>query len=177
MSLAPMYRIRRAAGKGTGRANDHENLVAQEGHYGAVLQGRLRPRSSGCPLLMVIALRWGKHRKRSQAHRCNLRAHVKNNCEKRSWDWPSYAQAASRCGPWFLLAAAAVGQAGYRFSMHGWIHTSSATASVREAIDLDGALTSLFTRLETLSPPAFDVLTLRRYARSADMFQPVFAEL
>jgi len=79
---------------------------------------------------------------------------------KADLDWPSYAAGRSRGAPLFLLAARLVGQAGYAVSMHGWNSHQSATASVREAIDLAGPNVS-YSPLETLSPEAFAVLNLR----------------
>jgi len=48
-------------------------------------------------------------------------------------DWPSYGAGRSRGAPWFLLAALALGQAGYAVLMHG-TNEFSAGASVAEGL-------------------------------------------
>lgn len=52
-------------------------------------------------------------------------------------DWPSYGAGRTRSAPWFLLAALAVSQAGYRVLMHG-SNAFSGSLSVADALNLLG---------------------------------------
>lgn len=154
MSLAPFVRI---VARGKGRARAMTMDEAQEAMT-LILQGDAAPEAVGA-LLMVMRLR-GEVPEEIAGFTAALRAHVMGKLPKADLDWPSYAAGRSRGAPLFLLAARLVGQAGYSISMHGWNSHQSATASVREAIDLAGPLVT-YTPLETLSLAAFGVLNLR----------------
>jgi anthranilate phosphoribosyltransferase len=91
-------------------------------------------------------------------------------------DWPSYGAGRSRRAPWFLLAALALGQAGFPVLMHGTNEFSTGT-SVRAALSALGlapvsgsaqAALALAERhfaywpIEDLCPPFAALLDLRR---------------
>jgi len=154
MSLAPFVQI---VARGKGRARPMTLAEAQEAMT-LILQGDAAPEAVGA-LLMVMRLR-GETPAEIAGFTAALRAHVDGKLPKADLDWPSYAAGRSRGAPLFLLAARLVGQAGYRVSMHGWNSHQSATASVREAIDLAGPHVT-YTALENLSPAAFALLNLR----------------
>jgi len=154
MSLAPFVRI---VARGKGRARSMTMAEAQEAMT-LVLGGDAAPEAVGA-LLMVMRLR-GETPEEIAGFTAALRAHVTGKLPKADLDWPSYAAGRSRGAPLFLLAARLVGQAGYRISMHGWNSHQSATASVREAINLAGPHVT-YTPLEALSPAAFGLLNLR----------------
>ena len=135
-----------------------------------ILTGDAAPEAVGA-LLMVMRLR-GETADEIAGFTAALRAHVAGTLPKADLDWPSYAAGRSRGAPLFLLAARLVGQAGYAVSMHGWNSHQSATASVREAIDLAGPNVS-YSPLETLSPEAFAVLNLRDTFRLRSCFNTV----
>lgn len=154
MSLAPFVRI---VARGQGRARAMTMAEAQEAMT-LVLEGEAAPEATGA-LLMVMRLR-GEVPEEIAGFTAALRAHVTAAVPQADLDWPSYAAGRSRGAPLFLLAARLVGQAGYSISMHGWNSHQSASASVREAIDLAGPQVS-YTPLEALSPSAFALLGLR----------------
>jgi len=154
MSLAPFVQI---VARGKGRARSMTMAEAQEA-MALILQGDAAPEAVGA-LLMVMRLR-GETPAEIAGFTSALRAHVDGKLPKADLDWPSYAAGRSRGAPLFLLAARLVGQAGYRVSMHGWNSHQSATATVRETIDLAGPHVT-YTALETLSPAAFGLLNLR----------------
>lgn len=154
MSLAPFVQI---VARGKGRARPMSMAEAQEAMT-LILQGNAAPEAVGA-ILMVMRLR-GETPEEIAGFTAALRAHVSGKLPKADLDWPSYAAGRSRGAPLFLLAARLVSQAGYRISMHGWNSHQSATASVREALDLAGPQVS-YTALETLSPAAFALLNLR----------------
>lgn len=154
MTLAPFVQI---VARGKGRARAMTMPEAQEAMT-LILAGDAAPEAVGA-LLMVMRLR-GETADEIAGFTAALRAHVKGKLPKADIDWPTYAAGRSRGAPLFLLAARLVGQAGYRVSMHGWNSHQSATASVREAIDLAGPQVT-YSPLETLSPEAFAVLNLR----------------
>ncbi|MFT7147482.1 MAG: anthranilate phosphoribosyltransferase [Yoonia sp.] len=154
MTLAPFVQI---VARGKGRARAMTMDEAQEA-MALILTGDAAPEAVGA-LLMVMRLR-GETADEIAGFTAALRAHVAGTLPKADLDWPSYAAGRSRGAPLFLLAARLVGQAGYAVSMHGWNSHQSATASVREAIDLAGPNVS-YSPLETLSPEAFAVLNLR----------------
>lgn len=154
MTLAPFVQI---VARGKGRARAMTMDEAREAMT-LILTGDAAPEAVGA-LLMVMRLR-GETASEIAGFTAALRAHVKGKLPKSDLDWPSYAAGRSRGAPLFLLAARLVGQAGYAVSMHGWNSHQSATASVREAIDLAGPHVS-YSPLETLSPAAFAVLNLR----------------
>lgn len=154
MTLAPFVQI---VARGKGRARAMTVQEAQEA-MALILQGNAAPEAVGA-LLMVMRLR-GETAEEIAGFTAALRAHVAGTLPKADLDWPSYAAGRSRGAPLFLLAARLVGQAGYLVSMHGWNSHQSATASVREAIDLAGPNVT-YSRLETLSPAAFSLLNLR----------------
>ena len=154
MTLAPFVQI---VARGKGRARAMTMDEAREAMT-LILTGDAAPEAVGA-LLMVMRLR-GETASEIAGFTAALRAHVKGQLPKADLDWPSYAAGRSRGVPLFLLAARLVGQAGYTVSMHGWNSHQSATASVREAIDLAGPNVS-YSPLETLSPAAFTVLNLR----------------
>ncbi|MFK7875173.1 MAG: glycosyl transferase family protein [Paracoccaceae bacterium] len=154
MTLAPFVQIV-ARGKGRARAMTMDEACEA---MTLILTGDAAPEAVGA-LLMVMRLR-GETASEIAGFTAALRAHVKGKLPKADLDWPSYAAGRSRGAPLFLLAARLVGQAGYAVSMHGWNSHQSATASVREAIDLAGLHVS-YSPLETLSPAAFAVLNLR----------------
>jgi anthranilate phosphoribosyltransferase len=152
--LAPYVQI---VARGKGRARAMTMDEAQEAMT-LILSGAAAPEAVGA-LLMVMRLR-GETAAEIAGFTAALRLHVTGKLPKADLDWPSYAAGRSRGAPLFLLAARLVGQAGYRVSMHGWNSHQSATASVREVIDLAGPNVA-YTPLETLSPAAFGVLKLR----------------
>jgi anthranilate phosphoribosyltransferase len=154
MTLARFVQI---VARGKGRARAMTMPEAQEAMT-LILAGDAAPEAVGA-LLMVMRLR-GETADEIAGFTAALRAHVKGKLPKADIDWPTYAAGRSRGAPLFLLAARLVGQAGYRVSMHGWNSHQSATASVREAIDLAGPQVT-YSPLETLSPEAFAVLNLR----------------
>lgn len=154
MTLAPFVQI---VARGKGRARAMTMDEAQEA-MALILTGDAAPEAVGA-LLMVMRLR-GETADEIAGFTAALRAHVKGKLPKADVDWPTYAAGRSRGAPLFLLAARLVGQAGYLVSMHGWNSHQSATASVREAIDLAGPNVN-YSPLETLSPEAFAVLNLR----------------
>jgi len=154
MTLAPFVQIV-ARGQGRARAMTMDEARAA---MALILTGDAAPEAVGA-LLMVMRLR-GETADEIAGFTAALRAHVKGKLPKADLDWPSYAAGRSRGAPLFLLAARLVGQAGYTVSMHGWNSNQSATASVREAIDLAGPNVR-YSPLETLSPEAFAVLNLR----------------
>ena len=154
MTLAPFIQI---VARGKGRARAMTMDEAQEA-MALILTGDAAPEAVGA-LLMVMRLR-GETADEIAGFTAALRAHVAGTLPKADLEWPSYAAGRSRGVPLFLLAARLVGQAGYLVSMHGWNSHQSATASVREAIDL--AVPNVnYSPLETLSPEAFAVLNLR----------------
>ncbi len=154
MSLAPFVQIV-ARGKGRARAM---TLDEAQDAMGIILNGEAAPEAVGA-LLMVMRLR-GETAAEIAGFTAALRAHVDGALPRSDLDWPSYAAGRSRGAPLFLLAAALVGQAGYRVSMHGWNSHQSGVASVRDALPLVGPNVAYFP-LETLSPVAFDLLALR----------------
>ncbi|WP_108815092.1 glycosyl transferase family protein [Loktanella sp. Alg231-35] len=154
MTLAPFVQI---VARGKGRARAMTMDEAREA-MALILTGGAAPEAVGA-LLMVMRLR-GETESEIAGFTAALRAHVAGILPKADLDWPSYAAGRSRGSPLFLLAARLVGQAGYTVSMHGWNSHQSATASVREAIDLAGPHV-IYSPLETLSPEAFAVLNLR----------------
>tara|TARA_R110002167_G_scaffold100794_1_gene262720 strand:- start:31094 stop:32029 length:936 start_codon:yes stop_codon:yes gene_type:complete len=154
MTLAPFVQIV-ARGKGRARAMTMDEARTA---MALILTGDAAPEAVGA-LLMVMRLR-GETADEIAGFTAALRAHVAGTLPKADLDWPSYAAGRSRGAPLFLLAARLVGQAGYTVSMHGWNSHQSATASVREAIDLAGPNVR-YSPLETLSPEAFAVLNLR----------------
>ncbi len=154
MSLAPFVRI---VARGAGRARPLTLPEAQEAMT-LILQGEAAPEAVGA-LLMVLRLR-GETAEEIAGFTAALRARVSGNLPKADLDWPSYAAGRTRGAPLFLLAARLVARAGYRVSMHGWNSHQSASASLREAIDLAGPGVT-YTPLENLSPAAFDLLNLR----------------
>jgi anthranilate phosphoribosyltransferase len=143
--LAPYVQI---VARGKGRARAMTMDEAQEAMT-LILSGAAAPEAVGA-LLMVMRLR-GETAAEIAGFTAALRLHVTGKLPKADLDWPSYAAGRSRGAPLFLLAARLVGQAGYRVSMHGWNSHQSATASVREVIDLAGPNVA-YTPLETLSP-------------------------
>lgn len=154
MTLAPFVQI---VARGKGRARPMTITEAREAMT-LILQGEAAPEAVGA-LLMVMRLR-GETPDEIAGFTAALRAHVTGKLPKADLDWPSYAAGRSRGAPLFLLAARLVSQAGYTVSMHGWNSHQSATASVREALDLAGPQVT-YTALETLSPAAFHLLNLR----------------
>lgn len=166
MTLAPFVQI---VARGKGRARAMTMDEAQEA-MALILTGDAAPEAVGA-LLMVMRLR-GETADEIAGFTAALRAHVAGTLPKADLDWPSYAAGRSRGAPLFLLAARLVGQAGYAVSMHGWNSHQSATASVREAIDLAGPNVS-YSPLETLSPEAFAVLNLRDTFRLRSCFNTV----
>jgi anthranilate phosphoribosyltransferase len=154
MTLAPFVQI---VARGKGRARAMTMGEAQQAMT-LILTGNAAPEAVGA-LLMVMRLR-GETADEIAGFTAALRTHVIGKLPKADLDWPSYAAGRSRGAPLFLLAARLVGQAGYTVSMHGWNSHQSATASVREAIDLAGPHVT-YSPLETLSPEAFAVLNLR----------------
>ena len=154
MTLAPYVRI---VARGAGRARPLTQGEAQEAMT-LILSGEAAPEAVGA-LLMVLRLR-GETPEEIAGFTAALRAHVTGRLPDADLDWPSYAAGRSRCAPLFLLAARLVAQAGYRVSMHGWNSHQSATASLRDVIDLAGPGV-IYTPLETLSPAAFELLNLR----------------
>ncbi|NSX56624.1 glycosyl transferase family protein [Parasulfitobacter algicola] len=154
MSLAPFVQI---VARGKGRARPMTMAEARDAMT-LILRGDAAPEAVGA-LLMVMRLR-GETPAEIAGFTAALRAHVTAKQPHADLDWPSYAAGRSRGAPLFLLAARLVGQAGFRVSMHGWNSHQSTTASVREAIDLAGSNVT-YTALETLSPAAFALLTLR----------------
>lgn len=154
MTLAPFVQII-ARGKGRARAMTLDE--AKEAMQ-CILRGDAAPEAVGA-LLMVMRLR-GETAEEIAGFTAALRVHVKGRLPEADLDWPSYAAGRSRGAPLFLLAARLVGQAGYRISMHGWNSHQSASASVREVLDLVGPNVT-YSALETLSPAAFALLNLR----------------
>ncbi len=154
MTLAPFVQIV-ARGKGRARAMTMDEARSA---MTLILTGDAAPEAVGA-LLMVMRLR-GETASEIAGFTAALRAHVKGKLPKADLDWPSYAAGRSRGAPLFLLAARLVSQAGYTVSMHGWNSHQSATASVRDVIDLAGPHVR-YSALETLSPEAFAVLNLR----------------
>jgi anthranilate phosphoribosyltransferase len=154
MTLAPYVQI---VARGKGRAGAMTMHEAQEA-MALILIGDAAPEAVGA-LLMVMRLR-GETAAEIAGFTAALRAHVKGKLPRADLDWPSYAAGRSRGAPLFLLAARLVGQAGYTVAMHGWNSPQSASASVREAIDLAGP-NVCYVPLETLSPAAFALLNLR----------------
>ena len=67
------------------------------------------------------------------AGRASLGAGLPEGCRAVDLDWPSYGAGRSRGEPWFLLAALALGRAGYRVLMHGSNEFSRGT-SVAEGL-------------------------------------------
>jgi len=154
MSLAPFVQI---VARGKGRARAMTLREAQDA-MAMILRGDAAPEAVGA-LLMVMRLR-GETAEEIAGFTAALRAHVSGKLPQADLDWPSYAAGRSRGAPLFLLAARLVGQAGYTVSMHGWNSHQSATASVREVLDLAGPQVR-YSPLESLSPAAFDLLNLR----------------
>ena len=154
MSLAPFVRI---VARGQGRARALTLSEAQEAMT-LILQGHAAPEAVGA-LLMVLRLR-GETAAEIAGFTAALRNHVQGQLPAADLDWPSYAAGRSRGAPLFLLSARLVNQAGYRVSMHGWNSHQSASASVRDALDLAGPQV-MYTALETLSPAAFTLVQLR----------------
>ncbi len=154
MSLAAFVQI---VARGKGRARAMTMSEAQEAMT-LILQHEAAPEAVGA-LLMVMRLR-GETAAEIAGFTAALRAHVTGKLPKADLDWPSYAAGRSRGAPLFLLAARLVGQAGFSISMHGWNSHQSATASVRQAIDLAGPHVT-YSALEKLSPTAFALLNLR----------------
>ena len=62
------------------------------------------------------------------ACRASMGAGLPAGCAAVDLDWPSYGAGRTRGAPWFLLAALALGQAGYRVLMHGSNEFSRGTA-------------------------------------------------
>lgn len=154
MSLAPFVRI---VARGAARARPL-TLLEAKGAMTLILQGKAAPEAIGA-LLMVLRLR-GETPEEIAGFTAALRTHVSGKLPTADIDWPSYAAGRSRGAPMFLLAARLVAQAGYRVSMHGWNSHQSASASVRDAVELVGSGVT-YTPLETLCPVAFDLLNLR----------------
>ena len=154
MSLAPFVQI---VARGKGRARSMTMAEAQDA-MALILTGDVAPEAVGA-LLMVMRLR-GETAQEIAGFTAALRNHVRGQLPKADLDWPSYAAGRSRGAPLFLLAARLVGLAGYSVSMHGWNSHQSASASVREAIDLVGPQVT-YSTLEMLSPAAFKLLGLR----------------
>jgi anthranilate phosphoribosyltransferase len=154
MTLAPFVQIV-ARGKGRARAMTMDEARSA---MALILKGDAAPEAVGA-LLMVMRLR-GETADEIAGFTAALRAHVAGVLPQADLDWPSYAAGRSRGAPMFLLSARLVGQAGYTVSMHGWNSHQSATASVREVIDLAGPHVR-YSPLETLNPEAFSVLNLR----------------
>ncbi|WP_375282333.1 glycosyl transferase family protein [Pseudooctadecabacter sp.] len=154
MTLAPFVRI---VARGAGRARPLTQDEAQEAMT-LILSGEAAPEAIGA-LLMVLRLR-GETPEEIAGFTAALRAHVTGRLPDADLDWPSYAAGRSRGAPLFLLAARLVAQAGYRVSVHGWNSHQTASASLRDVIDLAGPGV-IYTPLETLSPAAFKLLNLR----------------
>ena len=154
MSLAPYVQI---VARGKGRAR---SMTMAEAHdaMALILIGDVAPEAVGA-LLMVMRLR-GETPEEIAGFTLALRNHVRGHLPKADLDWPSYAAGRSRGAPLFLLAARLVGLAGFYVSMHGWNSHQTASASVREAIDLAGPKVT-YSALETLCPAAFRLLSLR----------------
>ncbi len=62
------------------------------------------------------------------AARASMGAGRPEGCSAVDLDWPSYGAGRTRGEPWFLLAAMALGRAGYRVLMHGSNEFSRGTA-------------------------------------------------
>jgi anthranilate phosphoribosyltransferase len=91
-------------------------------------------------------------------------------------DWPSYGAGRTRGAPWFLLAARALGQAGWPVLMHGsnefsggmTVATALGQLGMAPASDAGSAARDLaavgfaYVKVETLSPAFADLLGLRR---------------
>lgn len=154
MTLAPFVQI---VARGQGRARSMTLAEAQEAMT-LILAGNAAPEAVGA-LLMVMRLR-GETAEEIAGFTAALRNHVEGKLPQADLDWPSYAAGRSRGAPLFLLAARLVGHAGYSVSMHGWNSHQTASASLRDALDLAGP-NVIYSPLEMLSPSAFALLNLR----------------
>ena len=88
-------------------------------------------------------------------------------------DWPSYAAGRTRGLPWFLLSARLVAQTGHRILLHGWngpdaaVRTALPEVGISDVHSADEAARALdrdriaYLPLERLSPPLFELLSLR----------------
>ncbi|MBT0958302.1 glycosyl transferase family protein [Alphaproteobacteria bacterium KMM 3653] len=156
MTLAPYVRI---VAQGKGRARPLTQDEAQEAMT-LILSGKAAPEALGA-LLMVLRLR-GETDAEIAGFTAALRA-VTPELPRADLDWPCYAAGRTRGAPLFVLAAKLVTQAGYSVALHGWNSHQSTAADLRglmQDLQLEGQGFS-YLPLETLCPPAFDVLRLR----------------
>lgn len=157
MTLAPYVRIV-AQGKGRARSLNFEEARQA---MGIILTGDAAPEAVGA-LLMVLRLR-GETDAEIAGFTAALRDCVPCDHETADLDWPCYAAGRTRTTPLFLLSAKIVAHAGYKVHLHGWNSHQSQSADVRQSIaqlDLESD-NFRYSPLETLSPRAFQLLTLR----------------
>lgn len=150
MSLTPYVQIV-ARGQGRARPLTLDEAQAAMGH---MLNGTAEPEALGA-LLMVLRLR-GEVPAEIAGFTAGLRAHIAGTIPKADLDWPVYAAGRTRGAPLFILAARLVTLAGYSVSMHGW----NASDTLRDFLHLAGPQVR-YDSLESLSPEAFALLTLR----------------
>ena len=161
-----------ALGRGPGRSRQLTRAEAADA-MAMLLDGQADPMQVGA-FLMLLRYRGedaGEIAGLVEAARARLAA-----CPSAALDWPSYGAGRSRGAPWFLLAALALGQAGFPVLMHGSNAFSGGT-SVGEALamlglaavtDATAASASLKARgfaywpIEALCPAFAALLELRR---------------
>ncbi|HEY0204507.1 MAG TPA: glycosyl transferase family protein [Acetobacteraceae bacterium] len=167
----------RTLGRGPGRSR---NLTRDEARdaLGMVLGGEADPHQVGA-FLMLLRYRGEDPDEMAglvDAGRASLGAGLPAGCRAVDLDWPSYGAGRSRGEPWFLLAALALGRAGYRVLMHGSNEFSRGTAvadglaalGLRAAADRGDAVGLLdevgfaYLPLASLCPELDRLLRLRR---------------
>ena len=119
----------RTLGRGPGKSR---NLTREEARaaLGMVLAGEADPHQVGA-FLMLLRYRGEDPEEMAglvEACRAAMGAGLPPGCAAVDLDWPSYGAGRTRGAPWFLLAALALGRAGYRVLMHGSNEFSRGTA-------------------------------------------------
>lgn len=167
----------RTLGRGPGRSR---NLTRDEARdaLGMVLGGEADPHQVGA-FLMLLRYRGEDPDEMAglvDAARASMGAGRPEGCSAVDLDWPSYGAGRTRGEPWFLLAALALGRAGYRVLMHGSNEFSRGTAvagglaalGMRAAVDRADAVWLLdevgfaYLPLDVLCPGLSGLLRLRR---------------
>ena len=119
----------RTLGRGPGRSRSLTREEAREA-LGMVLAGEADPHQVGA-FLMLLRYRGEDPEEMAglvDACRAGMGAGLPEGCAPVDLDWPSYGAGRTRGEPWFLLAALALGRAGYRVLMHGSNEFSRGTA-------------------------------------------------
>lgn len=160
-------------GRGPGRSRALSRDEARDA-MGMLLAGEADPMQVGAFLMLL------RYRGEDADEIAGLVEGVRASCSMpglaADLDWPSYGAGRTRGAPWFLLAALALGRAGFRVLMHGTNEFSSgdSVASALAALGMapaagwDDVAVGLdrqgfaYLPAETLCPPLADLLGLRR---------------